>query len=234
MDIRFQKTRHSRTVARLADLPKDDLPQIVLAGKSNVGKSTLINRLCSQNKLARTSQTPGKTRQLIFYKVDDQAYLVDLPGYGYAATGQDRQKEFSDLTQKYLEQEENLVLLLLLLDIRHLDSKLDQMMLSWLKALDLPFALVLNKCDKLSRSRCLDQKRALERQLREQSLEAKVFLTSGFKGDGVDELRSFLLAALEQLQTAMQREILEVPSVSTAAEPADKAARAEGVTEPTA
>jgi len=132
----------------------DRLPEAAFMGRSNVGKSTLINGLLNRKKLARTSQTPGKTRLAHFYLVNERCYFVDLPGYGYAKVSKAEQEKWKVLVEGYLRREtKRPVVSLLLLDCRHTPTAADRQLRDWLAHNELPFLAVLTKADKLSRSR---------------------------------------------------------------------------------
>jgi GTP-binding protein len=133
------------------DLPADGLPEVALAGRSNVGKSSLINRLVRRRGLARTSSTPGKTQQLNYYRLDHALYLVDLPGYGFVKGGVELRRSLGRLVQGYLERRAELRAILQLIDARHGPTALDLAMIEWLKERPRPFLLVFTKRDKLSR-----------------------------------------------------------------------------------
>jgi GTP-binding protein len=138
------------------------LPEIALAGRSNVGKSTLINRLAEQKALAKISSTPGKTQRLQFFCYDDRLLLVDLPGYGYAKASRSVRAEWSDAIDRYLNERASLRLLLLLLDIRRTPSDEDLALSSWAKEKALPLLPVFTKTDMLSKAECeRQQKQAL-------------------------------------------------------------------------
>lgn len=142
------------------DLPADGLPEVALAGRSNVGKSSLINRLVQRRSLARTSSTPGKTQQLNYYRIDSALYLVDLPGYGFVKGGMELRLALGRLVQGYLERRAELRAIIQLIDARHGPTDLDLAMIDWLKEHPKPFLLVFTKLDKLSRQqwrRRLDQ-----------------------------------------------------------------------------
>lgn len=138
-------------------VPSDGLPEVAFSGRSNVGKSSLINRLLQRKRLARTSSTPGKTQQLNYYCVNDAFYLVDLPGYGYVRGGQDLRRSLGKLTDGYLKGRDNLRAVVQLLDVRHRPSALDLMMIDWLRGWGKPFLLALTKTDKLSKSKLNQQ-----------------------------------------------------------------------------
>lgn len=130
--------------------PTGNLPEIVLAGKSNVGKSSFINTLINRKSLARTSSEPGKTRQINFYNMDNKFYFVDLPGYGYSKMPKQMQEKVGRFIEEYLFNRENISLIVQLLDIRHKPTKDDVLMYNYLHSKDVPFILVANKADKIA------------------------------------------------------------------------------------
>jgi GTP-binding protein len=140
------------SVARPEQLPKGDFLEIAFAGRSNAGKSSLINKLVNRNNLARESASPGKTRQLNFYNINDEIFYVDLPGYGYASVSAKENRMFNHITDFYLNKREQLYLVILLLDIRHEPSKNDKMMIEWLGSSGLNYIVTVNKTDKLSKA----------------------------------------------------------------------------------
>lgn len=130
--------------------PNNDLPQIVLVGKSNVGKSSFVNTLINRKNLARTSSEPGKTRQINFYNMDNKFYFVDLPGYGYSKMSKELQQKVGNFIEEYLVKCKNIVLIVHLLDIRHKPTKDDVLMYKYLLSTQLPFIIVANKADKIA------------------------------------------------------------------------------------
>ena len=132
--------------------PNDNKPEIAFVGKSNVGKSTLINAMLNRKSLARTSSQPGKTRTINFYNVNDSIYIVDLPGYGYAKASKTDIQKWSVMIEKYLQKRECLSGIILLIDIRHEPSKNDIMMYDWLKHYGYDIIIAATKSDKLNRS----------------------------------------------------------------------------------
>jgi len=139
--------------AHLRQLPKDKLPEIAFAGRSNVGKSSLINCLLNRKKLALTSSTPGKTRLLNFYTINDTFYFVDLPGYGYAKVSRIERLNWQKLIESYITTNKNLKGIVQIIDSRHGITDLDQEMLSWIHFIGLPLILVATKTDKLPNSK---------------------------------------------------------------------------------
>jgi len=148
------------------DLPTDGLPEVAFLGRSNVGKSSLINALLGRKQLARTSGTPGKTRRIHFYRVENAAYLVDLPGYGYARMAKREQRGFASMVEGYLRGErEALRGALLLVDIRRDWRPEEDQLVGWLRSQGIALRLVLTKADKLSRSEAQKRVRGLARSL---------------------------------------------------------------------
>ena len=130
--------------------PKGDLPEIVLVGKSNVGKSSFVNTMTNRKSLARTSNVPGKTRQINFYNMDDKFYFVDLPGYGYSKMSKEEKVFSGNYIEKYLAEGQNVTLIILLLDIRHKPTEDDMLMYDYILKSNLPFMVLTNKADKIA------------------------------------------------------------------------------------
>ena len=130
--------------------PKDDLPQIVLVGKSNVGKSSFINTMVNRKKLARTSSEPGKTRLINFYKVNNEFYFVDLPRYGFSKMSKAQQVEVGNFIEEYLQKCPNIALILFLIDIRHNPTSNDKLMYDYIISQNLPCIIIANKADKIA------------------------------------------------------------------------------------
>jgi len=133
-------------------LPENDKPEIAFAGKSNVGKSSLINALMNRKSYARTSQTPGKTQTINFYNINDQMYLVDLPGYGYAKVSQKEKEQWGKLIERYLHDSRQLKVVFLLIDIRHEPGNHDKVMYNWVVEQGYQPVIIATKLDKLKRS----------------------------------------------------------------------------------
>ena len=130
--------------------PKNDLPQIVLVGKSNVGKSSFINTMINRKSLARTSSEPGKTRQINFYNIDETFYFVDLPGYGYSKMSKQEQDKVGSFIEQYLVKSKNIALVIFLIDIRHNPTENDILMYDYIIRSGLPFIILANKSDKIA------------------------------------------------------------------------------------
>ena len=148
----IKSSEYAVSAVKEEQYPKDNLPEIALAGRSNVGKSSLINTLLKRKNLARTSSQPGKTQTLNFYLVNDDFYLVDVPGYGYAKVSQKRRQEFGEMIQDYLETRPNLKGLIILIDSRHEPTKDDISMYEYAQYLDIPILVVCTKMDKIKKN----------------------------------------------------------------------------------
>lgn len=193
----FRKLRLARLVASPDALPRDGRPQILLAGKSNAGKSSLLNALAGQRQLARTSSTAGKTRQLLFFALGSAAYLVDLPGYGFTQSSKAGRESLRALTDAYLRSAPPLVLVLQILDIRHLPGEADLAMLEWLEAVKAPYMLLLNKADKLSRAAQERSIREIDKAIQgEMGFSLPPLAVSAVSGQGISELRREILRVL--------------------------------------
>jgi GTP-binding protein len=164
--------------------PKDRRPEVVFTGRSNVGKSSLINSLLGVKGLARTSSTPGRTQSINFFLINDEFYFVDLPGYGYAKTSKENRRAWGKLIEKYLAERQQLVLSILIVDARHEPSPLDLQMKSWLQHSGIPYLAVSTKVDKLSSN---ERRRSRERA--ERILETdRVIPYSSLTGEGAKHI----------------------------------------------
>ena len=196
--MNFQKADFIASYGISSQLPESDRVEFVFSGRSNVGKSSLINRLCSRKNLARVSSTPGKTATINFYSVDD-LYFVDLPGYGYAKVSNADRDRWDKLINSYFEKDRNNELLIQLLDCRHDPSADDVQMLQFLHYHRIPFVIVLTKADKLKKSQIAETQSKFEK-IGLQYGSQKVFLTSSEKGTGMEELKQYLESVLERSQ----------------------------------
>lgn len=149
--MNLQKVEFVRSAARPADFFRDGLPQIAFAGKSNVGKSSVINCLLQRKNFARVGESPGKTIHVNYFRVDEKAYFVDLPGYGYAKVSQSEKERWGKLMENYFA-EADISLGILIVDARHNPTMNDCTMADWFKASGCPFVVVANKLDKLRKS----------------------------------------------------------------------------------
>ena len=190
--INFRAARFEAAYGTAKQLPESTRPEVVFAGRSNVGKSSLLNKLFGRKSLAKVSSKPGKTATINFYDVDG-LHLVDLPGYGYARVSHAERARWDELIGGYFDQERGFNLVVALVDIRHEAQKLDVQMVEFLKEEGLPFIIALTKADKLSRGKRLQQRSAIAKQL---GLKASQFvITSSEDGTGIDELKSHIAEA---------------------------------------
>lgn len=176
-------------------LPKNDLPEIAFLGKSNVGKSSLINKLMQRKSLARTSQAPGKTQTINYYKINDEIYFVDLPGYGYANVSQELRQKWGKMIEKYLTTSPSLKLICLLVDIRHEPTENDRLMYDWIKYHGYKVLVILTKADKLKRSVLSKNIKMIEKSLKV-SEEDMVVAFSSETGQGRDEVYEIINNAI--------------------------------------
>lgn len=145
--------------------PKNNLPEIVLVGKSNVGKSSFINTMINRKKLARTSSEPGKTRQINFYNIDHTFYFVDLPGYGYSKMSKKEQEQVGNFIEQYLFNRKEISLIIFLIDIRHNPTENDKLMYNYVISSGLPFIILANKADKIAITKVDDAVKALQKSI---------------------------------------------------------------------
>jgi len=184
--VEIRSAEFITSMAEYGDFPGKGLKQIAVAGKSNVGKSTLINKLCRRNKLARTSSTPGKTRLLNIFLLNGEFHLVDLPGYGFAKVDKKEKLRWAGMMQDYFAQAGELRHVLCLVDIRHEPTEDDRQMNRFLRETDIPFTVVATKADKISRGARSKYLAPICRALSVQPWEIICF--SGEDGTGRDEL----------------------------------------------
>ena len=194
--MRWENAAFEAAAGLSSQLPSSTLPEIVFSGRSNVGKSSLINRLTGRKSLARTSATPGKTATINFYRLDG-ARLVDLPGYGYARVSDSERRRWSELIEGYFNDERDVRLVVQLLDIRHTPSKDDFQMLEYMVEREIPFIAVLTKADKLNKAERAQRLAAFEQELADyEGIFTLPFSSSN--GEGTDELRGILLETIEE------------------------------------
>lgn len=186
--------------SRVEKCPTTGLPEYAFIGRSNVGKSSLINMLTARKGLAMTSQKPGKTQLINHFIINEAWYLVDLPGYGYARLGKDSRDSLRRMIEDYVLERKELVLLFVLLDCRHEPQKIDLEFIQWLGEEGVPFALVFTKADKLSKGRLAANVEAYKAKLREEWEELPpIFVTSSEERMGRDEL----LGYIEEINTTL-------------------------------
>lgn len=192
----IKQARFVTSVANLSQLPDYGVPEIAIAGKSNVGKSSFINFMVNQNKLAKTSQEPGRTRLLNYFEINKgEYYFVDLPGYGYAKVNKQKKQKWGGLIETYLKNSTRLINVFVLVDIRHEPSEDDLLMVHYLYAYGIPFTLIATKADKLSRAQ---QQKALAVIASKMGVGAKdILVTSSSQKTGKEQV-------LERIDTLLQ------------------------------
>jgi GTP-binding protein len=182
-----------RSVTKHQDCPQPDKPEFAFVGRSNVGKSSLINYLTGYTKLAKTSSTPGKTQTINHFVINENWYLVDLPGYGYAKVSQDMRKKWVAMLQNYLQERENLVNTFILIDSRLEPQKIDIEFVNWMGLQNLPFAIVFTKSDKLSVSKVASNVGNFKNELLKFWDELPpIFVTSAEKKLGKEDVLNFI------------------------------------------
>lgn len=192
--LQIKKAEFVSSFVDTKSLPQDNLPEIALVGRSNVGKSSLINKVVNRKNLAKSSSTPGKTRMLNYYLINGEWYMVDLPGYGFARVSKAEREKWGKLIERYLSRREPLRGVIQLLDIRHPPSENDILMKDWLTHVELPILLVATKADKVSRNEKQKNLTVIRKTLN-LGPEQKPILFSAESGEGVDEVK----AALEEI-----------------------------------
>ena len=193
--MNFNNVTFERSFGISSQLPPSTLPEVAFAGRSNVGKSSMLNALFGRKSLAKVSQKPGKTSTINFFATDT-ARFVDLPGYGYARVAKSEKGRWAELIEGYFNQDRNFALVVSLVDIRHEAQQLDLNMIGFLQEAGLPFAVVLTKADKLSKNQQNKQAALLRRQLALPD-DVPMLVTSSEKKIGFDNLRKLIEQACE-------------------------------------
>ena len=193
MALQIKQARYIGTYVTTEQLPADGLPEIALVGRSNVGKSSLINRLANRRNLAKSSSTPGKTRTINFYIINEKFYMVDLPGYGFAKVGRAEKDRWGKMIESYLRHRTQLRGVIQLVDIRHPPSANDLVMKDWLQQAGIPLLVVATKADKISRGA---RGKSLAVIRKNMNLDLEPLYFSAQTGDGGDEL-------LEEIDTIL-------------------------------
>ncbi len=177
--------------------PKEGLPEIALVGRSNVGKSSATNALLNRRNFARTSQTPGKTRTINFYKINEEFYFVDLPGYGYAKVSKSEKDKWGVIMERYLQDRQELCAIFLLVDIRHEPTNDDVMMYEWIKHFGYNCVVIATKADKISRGQYQKHISIIRKKLQLEKDE-KVIPLSSSKKTGVEDVWNEIIAQYEE------------------------------------
>lgn len=192
--MNFQKVEFLISAANPKDFPKDRLPEIAFAGKSNVGKSSVINRVLQRKNFARVGEKPGKTIHVNYFTIDSKCYLVDLPGYGYAKVSQSEKERWGKLMENYFAAN-RIDLGVMIVDARHAPTNNDITMARWFLDSGCPFVVVANKLDKVKKSQILGNMEVIRQDL-ELPEECPVIPFSAEKGTGRDELVKLILTAV--------------------------------------
>ena len=196
MSINVQKAEFILSAASPKDFRRDALPQVAFAGRSNVGKSSVINRLLNRKNFARVGAAPGKTTQINYFKIDNAFYLVDLPGYGYARVSKSERDRWARLMESYFAHPELMTLGVMIVDARHKPTADDCTMAQWYRGAGCPFLVVANKLDKLKKSEVEGNLQRIRETL-ELGEEDLVIPFSAEKGTGRDELLRAILSSVE-------------------------------------
>lgn len=192
--MNYNKAEFERAYGLLSQLPESDSPEIAFAGRSNVGKSSLLNKLFNRKQLARVSSVPGKTITINFYNVDDNKF-VDLPGYGYARLSKQELSRFSGLMEGYFKTNRNIALVVQLIDMRHPLTKDDEGMIEFMKAMDIPFIIVMTKADKLKK-KAYEERLKLSKQELSFAGNVPVVPFSAVTGQGINGIKNYIENAI--------------------------------------
>ncbi len=188
--INFHEAEFEKSVGNLIQISNDNLPEIVFSGKSNVGKSSLINKILNRKSLARVSTKPGKTINLNFYNLKKLRF-VDLPGYGYAKVSFSEKKRWSNLVEGYFNLKRNIALVIQIVDFRHPPSELDMQMIEYLYSKDLPFVIVASKSDKLNKTQRAEREKSMQSELgRYKDIPQIIF--SSVSGEGIEKIKKLI------------------------------------------
>lgn len=196
MALNTQKAEFIRSAAGPKDFPRDPLPQVAFAGRSNVGKSSVINRLLNRKNFARVGSAPGKTTHINYFRIDEKLYLVDLPGYGYAKVSQKEKARWAGLIQSWFDDPSLMSLGVLIVDARHKPTADDKVMADYFKSTGRPYVVVANKLDKLKKSE-LEPNMSRIRETLELPEDVKLIPFSAEKGTGRDELLRLIIGHME-------------------------------------
>lgn len=190
----FKEQKFIKSVYSIEDIPKLRFPEVVLCGRSNVGKSSFINSLFNRKDLAKISSTPGKTRSINYYQIDNNFYIVDLPGYGYAKVSASERRKWAMLIENFFTNSQMINLVIHIIDARHKPTELDLKLNQLLKDLNLPYIFLLNKSDKLKQSEFKQSFKNLSEEFPEAKLNENTYFYSAIKGTGKKEIKSYLLS----------------------------------------
>ena len=188
----MKNIRFIKSIKNIKDLPTQNYPEVVLCGRSNVGKSTFINTLFGEKKLAKTSSTPGKTQMLNYYLVEEKFYIVDMPGFGYAKVPQSEKRKWQELVENFFKSSSNISFAIHFIDSRHLPTPLDFELNSYLRELNIPYLILLNKIDKLNQSELARARKKIKQSFPELILNENLIEFSSVKKIGKKEIQKIL------------------------------------------
>lgn len=204
--MEIKKATFKQSAASIYDCPKPTLQEYAFIGRSNVGKSSLINMLCNNNKLAKTSAMPGKTQLINHFLINESWYLVDLPGYGFAKTGKNQRAKIETIIYDYCKKRESLVCLFVLLDSRLPLQKIDEEFMLWCGENDIPFSIIYTKADKNSKAELARNIKTIEKELLKHWEDLpNSFISSSEKKSGRDEILDFIAYHINENRNRSER-----------------------------
>ena len=186
------------SATKLSECPEADLPEICFAGRSNVGKSSLINAIINRKNIARTSNVPGKTQQMNYYQIGDDCFFVDLPGYGYAKVPKKERDRWGRNIREYLLERETLRLIMHVVDARHEPTTLDQDFFFWMASNEIPFCVLLSKADKISNNKIAQSKKVVRKTLAEMNIEVPILAYSSDSRKGIGDIQELIEEFIEE------------------------------------
>lgn len=192
MNLFNGKAKFITSATKIEECPPDEFPEVCFAGRSNVGKSSLINAIVNRKNIARTSNVPGKTQQMNYYQIGDDCFFVDLPGYGFAKVPKKERERWGRNIRQYLSERKSLRLILSVIDARHEPSALDQDFFYWLASNEMPFCVLMSKADKLSNNKFAQSKKAVKNILAEMNIEIPVLGYSASSRKGIPEIQELI------------------------------------------
>lgn len=192
MNLFNGKAKFITSATKIEECPPDEFPEVCFAGRSNVGKSSLINAIVNRKNIARTSNVPGKTQQMNYYQIGDDCFFVDLPGYGFAKVPKKERERWGRNIRQYLSERKSLRLILSVIDARHEPSALDQDFFYWLASNEMPFCVLMSKADKLSNNKLAQSKKAVKNILAEMNIEVPILGYSASSRKGIPEIQELI------------------------------------------
>ncbi|XWN36318.1 MAG: ribosome biogenesis GTP-binding protein YihA/YsxC [Balneola sp.] len=192
MNLFNGKAKFITSATNIEECPPDEFPEVCFAGRSNVGKSSLINAIVNRKNIARTSNVPGKTQQMNYYQIGDDCFFVDLPGYGFAKVPKKERERWGRNIRQYLTQRTSLKLILSVIDARHKPSALDQDFFYWLASNEMPFCVLMSKADKLSNNKFAQSKKTVKNILAEMNIEVPILGYSASSRKGIPEIQELI------------------------------------------